>query len=91
MFCGGNPTADFFPLHSNQQHSFSIQVSVTSFGAVPACGKNGRKHEIPFLRSSFGCELFCELQRGKRRRRMRPRLASRSVWRMSAQSPRRRR
>lgn len=50
--------------------------------------KNWREHEIPF-RSSVGRGLVCELQRGECRGRMRPWLASRSVWRLPAQSRRR--
>ena len=47
---------------------------------------NGRKHEVSF-RGSFAGRHGCRLQRGGCGGRLRPRLASRSLWRMPSKSP----
>jgi hypothetical protein len=79
----------FWPPRDNHEHSCSIQVFVTKLQLGRDAVINGRKHEVP-IRSSFGARHGCQLQCSKRRGRMRPRLASRSLWRVPAQSPSRR-
>jgi hypothetical protein len=58
-------------------------------GAAGAAHNEGRKHEDAF-RFGFGCQHACGFWRGERRRRLRPRLPPRPLWRLPAQWRRRR-